>query len=220
MLAYASNRRFAERRQAPQAMLAILAAHIAAIAVVMSAKMDIPQKIQRTITEVTFVDPIATPPETPKPQPPREHTSSTLDQVPALVPTPTRDPVQADPVPVPIPDIRDGPAIDPLPPVQEPVRPALEPVRVGPRFATPAALVRPPYPLSKIEREEEASLRLRLTIDARGRVIAVEPIGRADPAFLDAARRHLMARWRYQPATEDGRAIASETVITLRFELD
>ena len=36
-------------------------------------------------------------------------------------------------------------------------------------------------------------LRLRLTIDARGRVVAVEPVGRADRAFLAAARRHLLA---------------------------
>jgi protein TonB len=51
-------------------------------------------------------------------------------------------------------------------------------------------------------------------------VVAVEPVGRADPAFLAAARRHLLAQWRYKPATEDGRAIASSTTITLRFELD
>jgi len=78
----------------------------------------------------------------------------------------------------------------------------------------------PPYPSSKLITEEEASLTLRLTIDERGRVIAVEPVGRADPVFLAAARRHLLARWRYKPASEDGRAIASTAVITLRFQLD
>jgi protein TonB len=93
------------------------------------------------------------------------------------------------------------------------------PVRVGPRFATPADAVRPPYPASKIESDDEAVLKLKLSIDPRGRVVAVEPVGRADPAFLAAARRHLIAHWRYKPATEDGRAIASSTVITLRFEL-
>jgi len=38
--------------------------------------------------------------------------------------------------------------------------------------------------------------------------------------FLEAARRHLIAHWRYRPASEDGRAIASTAVITLRFQLD
>jgi periplasmic protein TonB len=68
--------------------------------------------------------------------------------------------------------------------------------------------------------DEEAVLRLRLSIDERGRVVAVEPLGRADPAFLAAARRHILRAWRYQPAMEGDRAIASSTVITLKFELD
>ena len=67
--------------------------------------------------------------------------------------------------------------------------------------------------------EKEAVLRLRLSIDERGRVVAVEPVGKAEPAFLAAARRHILA-WRYAPATEGGRAIASTTVVTLEFKLD
>ncbi len=63
-------------------------------------------------------------------------------------------------------------------------------------------------------------LQLRLTIDERGRVTAVDPVGAADPAFLAAARKHIRAHWRYRAATEDGRAVASSTVITLRFQLD
>lgn len=63
-------------------------------------------------------------------------------------------------------------------------------------------------------------LKLRLTIDERGRVIAVDPVGSADRSFFQAARKHLMASWRYKPATEDGRPVASSTVITLRFELE
>ncbi len=63
-------------------------------------------------------------------------------------------------------------------------------------------------------------LTLRLTIDERGRVVAVTPLGRADPAFLDAARRHLLAHWRYRPASEGGRAIASSATVTLHFEIN
>jgi protein TonB len=57
-------------------------------------------------------------------------------------------------------------------------------------------------------------------IDERGRVVAVDPIGRADGIFLAAARRHLIAHWRYKPAMEAGRAVASTLVVTLRFQLD
>lgn len=63
-------------------------------------------------------------------------------------------------------------------------------------------------------------LKLRLTIDPSGRVVAVAPVARADPAFLDAARRHILAHWRYRPARENGQAIVSSAVITLHFRLD
>jgi protein TonB len=59
-----------------------------------------------------------------------------------------------------------------------------------------------------------------LTIDPRGRVIAVDPVGAADPSFLAAARRHILKAWRYKPATEDGIAVPSTTVISLSFRLE
>ena len=80
--------------------------------------------------------------------------------------------------------------------------------------------LKPPYPESKILSGEEATLHLRLTISESGRVTAVDPVGAADRVFLEAARRHLIAHWRYRPATEDGRPIASSVVISLRFLLD
>lgn len=222
MLAYAAGRRaLAQRRSSPQAMLAIAAAHVAVIAVVMSARMDLPERVRQVVTEVDLI-------ELPKPPPPPEPRSraeprpapSVLDTVPPVVPLPQPrlDPV--DTTPVPLPPIGDlvGPKVEPAPPRADPL--PIPPVRVGPRFATPDHLLRPPYPASKIDSGAEARLRLRLSIDERGRVTAVEPVGDADPAFLAAARRHLVAKWRYRPATEDGRPVASETVITLRFELE
>lgn len=222
MLAYAAGRRaLAQRRSSPQAMLAIAAAHVAVIAVVMSARMDLPERVRQVVTEVELI-------ELPKPPPPPEPRSraeprpapSVLDTVPPVVPLPQPrlDPV--DTTPVPLPPIGDivGPKVEPGPPRADPL--PVPPVRVGPRFATPDHLLRPPYPASKIDSGAEARLRLRLSIDERGRVTAVEPVGDADPAFLAAARRHLVAKWRYRPATEDGRPVASETVITLRFELE
>ena len=94
------------------------------------------------------------------------------------------------------------------------------PVKLGPRFATNAGAIKPPYPLDKMRGEEEATLKLRLTIDARGRVTAVDPVGFADPSFLEAARRHIIRAWRYKPATEDGVAVPSSTVISLSFRME
>jgi len=220
MLAYAADRRrVAASRSAPHAMLAIMVGHIVVIALVMSAKLDLPDRIQRTITDTYNV---SLPPPPPEQLPPEQHTNprESIRPVPTPlpIPLPNDNPVIPDPAPLPLPGgsagtgTLPGPSVDPLP--------IPDPVRVGPRFATPPGLVRPPYPPSKISSEEETTLKLRLSINAAGRVVSVEPVGPADRAFLEAARRHIIARWRYKPATEDGRAVASSSVITLRFELD
>jgi protein TonB len=154
------------------------------------------------------------PPENPPPQSKQEPRNSRIDQMPRVVPLPQPNLPAIDRLPLPFPN--SGPIVEPGPGVD----PAPVPVRTGPRFATPDSLLKPPYPQQKLRLEQEAVLRLRLSIDERGRVTAVEPVGRADPVFLAAARRHLLAHWRYQPASEDGRPMASSTVITLRFQLN
>ena len=98
--------------------------------------------------------------------------------------------------------------------------PKREIVQVAAVFRTPDSALRPPYPNDKLRLEEEATLKLRLSIDARGRVTAVEPVGQADPSFLEAARRHIIKAWRYKPATEDGVAVPSSVVINLSFRLE
>jgi periplasmic protein TonB len=216
MLAYAASRPVvAHRGSSPNAMLAIIAAHVAVIAVVMSAKMDLPRRVfDPPIVIRTIPIPAPPPPNAIKPTP---QGPSTVYQ-----PTPLRPlPIPYDPIVQPGPVVFDpGTAAGPV--IGPDVTPALQLilVRRGAELLTPAAELKPPYPESKLASGEEALLRLRLTIDERGRVVAVEPIGRADSTFLVAARRHLMARWRYRPASENGRAVTSTTVITLRFQLD
>ena len=216
MLAYAAHRRrVAERHTSPQTLLLIAAAHIALIAAVMSARMEIPPRIFDRPIVVTNI-PIPKPPP-PDPAPADTHSKRPISIDHTKVIVPISRPDDHGPDTTQYPPIPGGGTIelplrgDPLP---------VTPVRVGPRFATPPSDLRPPYPPSKIASEEEAVLRLKLTIGASGRVIAVDSVGKADPAVLAAARRHLMAHWRYKPATEDGRAMASATVITLRFELN
>ena len=215
MLAYAPR---PERRRFSPSMLALIAAgHAVAIAVVMSAKMDVPDRWMPERTEVRLVPLPPEPAEVP-PEPDRrtEMPDSRIDNPPTPLPPIPSDGPLVDPIPFPLPD--PGPAIgtgsDPAPLRDPPI------ARTGPRFATPAHLVKPPYPEDKRRLDQEARLRLRLSIDANGRVIAVEPVGKVDPTFFEAARRHILKAWRYQPATEDGSAIASSTVITLQFELD
>ena len=216
MLAYAASRpRVGARHSSPNALLVVISIHVAAVAALMSAKMDLP----RFVPEPPLIIDTIYPPDPPPPNPP---VKTAQPQQPTLalpvpqVPIPQTDPVIVDPTPTPILDSLPGHSVEPLPRVD----PRPVPVRTGARLLTPASELRPPYPQSKLMAEEEATLRLRLTIDERGRVIAVDPIGRADGTFLDAARRYLIAHWRYRPASEGGRAILSSEVITLRFQLD
>lgn len=218
MSVYAPVPAFADRRRHPRALVIIVAAHVALLAAVMTVKMDLPTPWDPTVTTVKLVPEPALPPENPPPPQPTPEANQKVDQVPPIVPTPSLDTPKFDPLPLPLPSLGAGPVIGTGDTVES-IQPR-EPVRTGPRFATPDSRIKPPYPQHKLRSDEEASLRLRLAIDARGRVVAVEPVAPADPAFLAAARRHILANWRYQPATEDGKAVASSTVITLRFELE
>jgi len=221
MLAYAANRPIVgARKSAPNTMLVIIGVHVAAIAALMSAKMELVLPPIDPPTIVEF-------PRTPPPPPPKPVDTNAQTQKPTtLAPVEQQTPIPPtrlsdDPVipvgPATTTSLTGGTALAYNPEVTRPVH---FPVKLGPRLATPDADLKPPYPQSKILSEEEAVLNLRLTIDQNGRVTAVEPVGRTDPAFLAAARRHLLAHWRYKPASEDGRPVTSSTVITLRFELD
>lgn len=216
MLAYAP--RPDRQRARPATLIAIVVVHAVLLGLVATAQMDIPMltKDGPIVVEHIPLDPL--PPERPVEQAPtRPAPDSGIDTPPVIIPLPAPG-LAVDLVP-PLPNTGPvvGPAVDPVPPTL-PLDPPV--ASTGPRFRTPAADVRPPYPDSRREIDREASLRLRLAIDARGRVTAVEPVGRADPVFLETARRHILSKWRYQPATEGGTAVASSTVITLTFRLD
>ncbi len=220
MLAYAASRPApVERKPHPNMLLVIIGAHVAVAALVMSAKMDLPGHI----SDPTHTFWIPKPKDTPPPPPPTHETTqqtrdNTIDRPPIDVwtpPTGTFDPgpIKFDPGPQIALGGGGGNGTVELPPPHSMVK-------IGPTLLTSGVELKPPYPQSKLLTEEEAVLRLKLTIDERGHVVAVEPVGRADRVFLDAARSYLIAHWRYRPASEDGRAVTATEVITLRFQLD
>lgn len=216
MLAYAANRSIPGKRpSSPSAMLLIISAHVALIALAMSARMEIERRHKPD--GPTIYIPPAPPPPPPigttikRTAPPRDdqvtHTKPTTDLPPA-----GGQALGTDSQPNNGETALGGGG---FPYIQPPI-----PVRHEARLLTAADQLKPPYPESKLLGGEEATLQLRLTISDSGRVTAVDPVGKADRVFLEAARRYLIAHWRYQPATGDGRAIASSVVISLRFQLD
>ena len=219
MLAYAANRpQFAARHPSPRILLLVIAVHIAAVAVLLTMKSDLPQAITHPPISVDLLRDKPPPPQhvvkpqTPTPQPEATRTESHVPMSPLQVPV-----IDSTPK---LPDIRDliGPSTPPTPNVEPQRLPPPAP-RIA-RLLTPQSELRPPYPESKLLTGEEATLNLRLTINEQGRVVSVDPVGSADRVFLEAARRYLIAHWRYQPATRDGEPVATTVTITLRFELD
>jgi len=218
MLAYTATRPVvADRPSSPSTLLIVIGLHAAVLAAVMSARMDLPVRIRNIPIGVELIPQ----PKPPEAKPPTSHSvrpqtnTSQIDHTPSVVP------IKLTGVPVTIDDskVDPGPIVGPvtIPGPDLPLRPI---ARTEALLITPAWDLKPPYPTSKIASEEEAVLRLRITIDEHGRVIAVEPLDRTDPAFLESARRHLLSHWRYKPAIEGGRPVTSSTVIRLRFQLD
>lgn len=219
MLAYSATRRPpVGRSSSPNSMLAIVAVHVAALAVLMSAKMDLQISPPKPPLTVEFIKPDPVPPTPPVDTPTSEPTPRSHSAIP--VPAPFV-PLPSDSTPIPLPnpfpplgDVLPGPSTGSSSNMAKPIAATLAVLLTG------QAELKPPYPASKLASGEEADLKLRLTIGERGRVTAVEPIGRADSAFLAAARRHIIAHWRYRPATTGGRGVSTTLVITLRFRLN
>jgi protein TonB len=222
MLAYAANApKAGARAGSPKSLTLIIFGHAAVIAAVLAAKPGIIEQVTNGPTTI-FDVPIDPPPPPPPERriDPQPHQRVTQD---SFIPQerPIVDMGQTIPI-----ALDDGPTIQDIGdvigsgPTTVSDLPKADPIRVGPRFATNENALRPPYPLDKRRAEEEATLRLKLSIDTRGRVVAVDPVGPADPSFLEAARRHILRVWRYKPATEDGVAVPSSTIINLSFRLE
>ena len=220
MLAYAAQKpRPAGRAGSPRALTLIIAGHATLIAAVMTAKMDVTRIVPTDPPIVINVPPEKVPPPDPEVKPqvePQVPQTPLITQVPSIVPV--------EPI-VPFVPLAQGPIVEQPPAGGSGGGVAIEPPRhvpvlTGPRLATAGEALKPPYPADKLRQEEEATLKLRLTIDARGRVTAVDPVGRADPSFLAAARRHILKSWRSKPAMEDGVAVPTTTVINLSFRLE
>lgn len=222
MLAYAAQS--AQRRTAgrPRLLVPIAAGHLVLIAIVMSAHMDVVRHDPPPplVVETYRVPP--PPPPDPTPPPPRAATDpaparTSIDPIVQVTPLPNF----GDLLPARVSgSLGDGSGTSPLPQPQVIVPdPPHMIVRTPPKMATADSAIRPPYPAARRESGVEATLTLRLGIDDHGRVTSVDPIGTADPAFLASARAHLIRAWRFEPATEDGKPVASNKTITLRFQL-
>lgn len=210
---------FEPRRISPAGIGVVIAIHAGVITVAALSRIDVVRQIVPPI--IVRNVPL---PEDPPPEP----TKAKRHDLPKPIPVPSPQP---DPI-VDHPPVDKGPIVKlspppPFPPIGGDTGPPLDPpkpppsVRIDaqfdPRFGD---VLKPPYPLQEVRQGIEGTVTLRVLIGADGRVKAVEKLAATTDGFFRAAERQALARWRFKPATLDGRPIESRKVMTLRFELD
>ena len=79
--------------------------------------------------------------------------------------------------------------------------------------------LQPPYPTEEERRQRSGVVRIRVTIGADGRVSSAERVSATSEAFWRATERQALSRWRFRPATLDGRPVETSRVITVTFRI-
>lgn len=209
---------FEQKRASPASLALVVALHVVVLGAVALVKGPVFTPAFFPPTKVTFVplpeDPPVVPPE-PVPLPESRVTApqTEVDRLPQRPENPVRE-VPRDPVGPVGPVGGGGGTTVPDPPAHVPVRRDAE---LDPRYA---ALLRPPYPASEQRAQRGGVVRIRVTIGTDGRVRAVERVSATSDAFWAAAERQALSRWRFRPATLDGRPVESSKVLTLHFRIE
>jgi periplasmic protein TonB len=78
----------------------------------------------------------------------------------------------------------------------------------------------PPYPRDALRKHQQGTVLLEVLVDAQGRPRTVTLLRSSGYPSLDAeARRHVLRRWRFRPALQDGVAIPARGRVPLRFAI-
>ena len=211
---------FEQKRASPASLVVVVALHVGVLGAVALVKGPVFDPPFFPPTQVTFIPLPEIPPEVP-PEPvqvPQTRMTVVTPQVPNLPPLPRNPQIEAPQIPVGpplIPIDRGTGAVAPSnPPPHVPVRRDAD---FDPRFA---AMLRPPYPASEQRAQRNGTVRIRVTIGTDGRVRAAERVSATSDAFWAAAERQALTRWRFRPATLDGRPVESVKVLTLHFRIE
>ena len=212
---------FEQKQVRPGSFAAVVALHVAALAAVILIKA--PDIIPATFppTKIIFIPDPVDPPEIQKVQPQRQAPR----QQPTFIDlTQSRTNNVTEDIAVDRGRVEQGPPVwnppgpETLPPLREetPPPPVRTEAEFDPRYGGD---LQSPYPASEQRAQREGIVRLRVTIGADGRVKAVEKLSATSDAFWRASERHARARWRFRPATLDGRPVESRKVLSLTFRL-
>jgi protein TonB len=96
-----------------------------------------------------------------------------------------------------------------------------DPVIVGARLnARYAEQFQPAYPPGQLRLEQEAEVSVRVLVGSDGRVKQIELIDSPHVDFWTATRKQALKKWRFTPATKDGKPFESWMTLKVRFEIN
>lgn len=217
-----ANGGFFEQKSASPTRFALVAAgHAAVLAAVMltaGPQFILPPRPPLVVTPI----PVPQPPEPDRPQPDRTERQTESPQDRIIIPDRLPD---SPPIPGPSFPARDpvGPPAggtvisDPAPPADPPAPPVRRGAELDPRFAH---LLQPQYPLAEQRAQRGGTVVIRVTIGPDGRVRSAERVSATSDAFWAAAERQALTRWRFRPATLDGRPVESSRTMTIHFRIE
>lgn len=100
----------------------------------------------------------------------------------------------------------------------EPVEPPVPSVRIDPA-PDPTACPQPAYPIPAMRRGMQGVVTLLVAVDADGKVTQVRVLESSGHGILDRAAQDAVAKWIFQPATEDGEAVPGAARVPIRFRI-
>lgn len=163
----------------------------------------IPVSVERAIASV-----LPTPPSPPPAAPVRRQPTP---------PTPVAPPVTV-PVEVPVTVVATTPAVSTPPVATPPPAQAAAPAATASDTLAYVDAPQPDYPAIALRNGWEGTVLLRVEVDARGRPTAVTIARSSGRSALDqAARRKVLADWRFRPALRDGLAVPAVGLVPINF---
>lgn len=215
-----ANAGFLAQKSASPTRLALVAVgHAAVLAAVMLAAGPQFTRLIRPPTKIEFLPQPKAP--DPDPQTRQQEEQPTVIRRQIVIPDRPDDPPPLPPVGSQTGTQSSGtgtgtPVIADPPPDPPPV-PIRRDAQVDPRFAS---ALQPQYPLAEQRAGRTGTVVIRVTIGLDGRVRGTERVSATSDAFWAAAERQALTRWRFRPATVDGRPVESSKVMTIHFRIE
>jgi len=182
----------------------------------------VPPLVEAVLTDRTDIIWV-TPPKLQPVQPPTPVEKMKVE--PKRAPTPRPVPLQAPQIEQPPVLVEQGEYVDPatLETVTDegPTTPTIEPAQPQTGASLRYAIAPPPpYPREALRDGVSGTVTLEVLVDVDGRPLEVHIARSSGNRALDtAAKRHVLAKWRFEPAVRDGRAVQAIGLVPVDFVL-